>query len=222
MDDADAAVGRIIRLLEAAPADQRERVAAWLGSALTDTTFVGEEGLLLARLAESLCQDPEIAVRKVLAEYAVGNEHLPPAVARRLAQDVDSVAVPFIRKAEALTDPDLIRVIKQNGTLHQLSVARREQVSKPVSHALIDTGKMPVVKGLVANNGAEIHEADFDLLLSAFGGVSSVTRLLARRMDLPNTVARRLGRTREIQRDGNTARRRVQMASTTPHWLSKS
>lgn len=222
MDDSDIAVGQIIRMLEAAPPDQRERVAMWLGGAIADTTFVGEEGLVLARLAESLCHDPEIAVRKILAELAARNEHLPPAITRQLAQDVDSVAVPFIRKSEALTDQDLVHVIKRNNTLLQLSVARRDQVSKPVSHALIDTGKMPVVKGLVANNGAEIHESDFDLVLSAFGGVSSVTRLLAKRMDLPDSVSRRIGRSRRIQREAGNARRRIQVVATTPHWLSKS
>ena len=218
MDEADAAVGHIIRLMEAAPPDQRARVANWVGKAIGNTTFVGAEGLVLARFAESLCRDEEIDVRQILSNHVQHNEHLPPAIARRLAQDVDSVAVPFIRRSEALTDSDLLRLIRQNSTLRQLSIARRDQVSQPVSHALIDTGKMPIVKGLVANAGAEIHETDFDLVLRIFGNVASVTHLLARRMDLPSGVARQLGRARQ----SGPTQRRPELAGTTPHWLSKS
>ena len=74
---------------------------------------------------------------------------------------------------------------------------------------------------LVANVGAEIHEADFDLVLKIYGNVSSVSHLLAKRMDLPSTVARQLGRTRR-GRGTTDAKRRKQLVDTTPHWLSKS
>lgn len=220
MDEADAAVGHIIRLMEAAPPEQRARVADWIGRAIGDTTFVGAEGLVLARIAEALCRDTAIDVRRILSEHALHNSNLPPAIAQRLAQDVDSIAIPFIRQSEALTDPDLLRVVRQNNTLRQLSVARRAQVSQPISHALIDTGKMPVVKGLVANAGAEIHESDFDLVFQIYGNVASVTRLLARRMDLPSGVARQLGRT--SQRRSRPRAAKPQLVGTTPHWLSKS
>jgi len=218
MDETDAAVGHLVRLIEAAAPEQRARVANWIGEAIGDTTFVGPEGLILARITETLCRDEAINVRQILSEHVLHNEHLPPAIARRMAQDVDSIAVPFIRRSEALTDPDLLRLVRQNNTLRQLSVARRDQVSQSVSHALIDTGKMPIVKGLVANSGAEIHEADFDLVLRIFGNVASVTHLLARRMDLPNTIARQLGRTSQT----GAAQRRPQLAGASPHWLSKS
>lgn len=222
MDEADAAVGHIIRLMEAAPPDQRARVAEWIGRAISDSTFVGPEGLVLARIGEALCHDTAIDVRRVLSEHVLHNANLPPAIARRLAQDVDSIAIPFIRRSEALTDPDLLHVVRQNNTLRQLSVARRAQVSPPISHALIDTGKMPVVKGLVANAGAEIHEADFDLVLKIYGNVTSITGLLARRMDLPGGVARQLGRAGARRTRPPARKPDLHLADATPHWLSKS
>lgn len=221
MDEASAAVAHIIRLMEAAPDEQRARVADWIGRAIANTTFADAEGLILARIAEALCRDSALDVRQVLSAHALHNPQLPPAIARRLAQDVDSIAVPFIRQSEALTDPDLLRLVRQDNTLRQLSVARRDQVSQPISHALIDTGKMPVVKGLVANAGAEIHETDFDLVLKIYGNVASVTHLLAKRMDLPSGVARQLGRARQGS-GRSTAKQRAELADAAPHWLSKS
>ncbi len=159
-----------------------------VGAVFADGELSVSERENAAAILEVLSHDEELKVRQATCEQVLHCPFLPPDIARTLAKAVESVAVPIIRCSTALTDADLIALIRGRNTLAQVSVARRDTVSPPVTHELVDTSKKTVVKTVLANDGAEISEASFFEIVDAFGDLPSVQSLMVDRPALPATV----------------------------------
>lgn len=166
----------------------RIETANRVGAVFADGGLSASEREIASAILEVLSQDVELKVRQATCEQVLHCPFLPPNIARRLARDVESVAVPIIRCSKALTDADLIALILDGNTLTQVSVARRDAVSPAVAHELVDTGKKTVVKTVLANDGAEISEASLFDIVDAFGDVPWVQSLMVDRPVLPATV----------------------------------
>ena len=113
-------------------------------------------------------------------------------VAKTLAQDVDSVALPVLQFSEVLSDADLIEIVRTQGAVKQTAIASRTTVSESVSDALVDTGNEEVVTSLVSNTGAEISETSLQRVVDDFGDRERVQGAMVQRPKLPITVAERL------------------------------
>ena len=172
--------------------EHRIEAASSVGAALAGGAFNASEQAIAAAILEDLSQDVELKVRQAVCEEVLYCPFIPPKIAQILAQDVDSVAVPIIRCSKALSDADLIALVRQGNTLKQVGVARRETVGTAVTHELVGTGKKTVVKTTLANDGADISERSLHRIVDAFGEVQSVQSLLVERPVLPATVTQRL------------------------------
>ena len=166
----------------------RIETANRVGAVFADGGLSASEREIASAILEVLSQDVELKVRQATCEQVLHCPFLPPNIARRLAQDVDSVAVPIIRCSTALSDADLIALIGDCDTLAQVSVAGRDTVSPAVAHELVHTGKKTIVKTVLANDGAEISEASLFDIVDAFGDLPSVQSLMVDRPALPPTV----------------------------------
>ncbi len=89
-------------------ADAAKHVGALLSAGVLTK---GERRTALAIL-ETLAKDVEQQVRRALARHVESCAVLPPALARAIAEDVEAIALPFIRMSPALTDADLLAVIE--------------------------------------------------------------------------------------------------------------
>lgn len=172
--------------------ENRIDAANSVGAVFADGELGDSELETAAAILEKLSQDVELKVRQAVCEQVLRCPSLPPNIARRLARDVESVAVPIIRCCEALSDTDLIALIRDRNTLKQVSVARRDTVSPVVAGELVGTGKKTVVKTVLANDGAEIPETSLVEIVDAFGDLPSVQSLLVDRPALPAAVTLRL------------------------------
>ena len=113
-----------VERLSANPSVQyRIETANRVGAVLADGELGAPAQELAAAILEVLSQDVELKVRQATCEQVLRCPFLPPDIARRLAQDVESVAVPIIRCSTALSDADLIALITDRNTLAQVSVA---------------------------------------------------------------------------------------------------
>lgn len=133
-------------------------------------------------------------VREAIAQQLESCPFLPVSVARTLAQDVESVAVPFIRNSSVLTDEDLVALVRVGGEIKQIAVAERITVSELVSGALVDTENRNVVSALLANANAAIAEQTLHDVIALVGDDAYVQKLLARRAVLPPGIKERLFR----------------------------
>ncbi len=110
-----------------------------------------------------------------------------------LAKDAsDAVAVPMLEFSEALSDEDLIDIVRTQGSQRQTAVASRPTVSPAVSDVIVDHGDETAVATLVGNEGAEVADSTMHKVVDRFGDSEKVQTPLVMRSSLPIAVSERL------------------------------
>ena len=171
-----------------ARADTAGKIAAGFNSgALTD-----QERQLAEEIFRLMVQDAEVRVREALAHNLKENPGVPRDVAVSLAKDVASVAMPVLQFSEALSDEDLIELVRGQDAEKQVAIAQRTAVSESVSEALVETQNEDAVTALVSNEGADISEKSLQKVVGDFGDREGVQSAMIRRPKLPVTVSERL------------------------------
>ena len=133
-----------------------------------------------------------VGVREALAEHLKHCSFLPSALARTLAQDVESVSLPVIRYSEVLSEADLLEIIAAGQTNKQITIAERDNLSTTLTDALIDTEHAAVVKTVVGNASADISEQGFQKVITTFAEDGEIHAKLVERPKLPVNVTERL------------------------------
>ncbi len=147
------------------------------------------------RLAEAvfrnLIRDGEVTLRGVLAEHLKHAAALPHDIALALASDEDLVALPILATSPALTQGDLIGLLRAARADNQIAIAGRSDVSEDLSDALAMAGHFRAVVRLMQNDRAKIPEATLSHCLDRFGNSQEVRDAMAKRHHLsPGMVCR--------------------------------
>lgn len=137
--------------------------------------------VILSRVTQSV----EIALRREIAEKLADVASAPRGLIRQLAHDEISVAEPVLRRSQALTEEDLIRVIRQRGPEHMKAITRRREVSEAVSSELVEHGDKEVLVSLVQNRGARLTNGAMEKLVEQSRSIGELQAPLAGRFDLP-------------------------------------
>lgn len=137
--------------------------------------------VILSRVTQSV----EIALRREIAEKLADVASAPRGLIRQLAHDEISVAEPVLRRSQALTEEDLIRVIRQRGPEHMKAITRRREVSEAVSSELVERGDKEVLVSLVQNRGARLTNGAMEKLVEQSRSIGELQAPLAGRFDLP-------------------------------------
>ncbi len=125
------------------------------------------EMALFDDVMSQLAGEMEEAVRVELAQRMATAEAAPAGLISNLARDASiEVASPVLQGSSALTEADLIAVIRSRGQDHMRAISRRSAVSEAVSGAIVERGDDHTLQTLLANEGAqmsrETHEAVVD------------------------------------------------------------
>ena len=139
-----------------------------------------------------MLNDAEVRVREALSATLKRSPDLPHDMARKMAQDVDSVALPVLEFSEVLTEEDLLEIISTEAEAKQVAIAHRPSVNPTVADALVEQGNEEVVAELLANDGAEIGDATYGTVLEKFADSDRVKTPMAHRAKLPVGIAERL------------------------------
>ena len=102
------------RLLAAPSAEHRAETAAKVAADFGTRVLSASERKLAEDIFRRLARDAELSVREALAANLKENPDVPPDVARRLAADVDSVALPVLQFSAVLSEEDLIAIVREN------------------------------------------------------------------------------------------------------------
>ncbi len=180
------------RLLTDPSIDARADTARKIAEDFQDQTFSPEQREMALQIFEIMAKDAEIRVRMALSEHLKECPDIPRDIAMALAQDVDAVAVPFLEFSEALSDADLIEIIRSVGDAKQCAVARRPSVSSELAESLVEVGSERVVTTLMNNEGATVTEETLDLALDRYAQSEAVSGAVTRRPGLPVHIAERL------------------------------
>lgn len=155
-------------------------------------TMTQRERAIAAGILRLMARDIEVRVRQAVARHIKSCPYIPEDLARTLANDVETVALPIIQYASVLGEADLIAIIESGSIDKQIAVAKRKTVSEPVSDALVDAGNAKVVGTLLANHGAEIAERSYGKVLDRFDGDARIQELVIERPTLPLATTERL------------------------------
>lgn len=143
---------------------------------------------------EVLARDQLPRVRQILADELKHSDCVPRHIVRRLAEDVeDIVAVPVLEYSPLLNDHDLLEIIAGGAAQGALSaIARRREVSAPVSDAIVATLDVPAVAALLANPSAQIREETLDAIIDNAAAVECWHEPLVLRAGLSLRAMRRI------------------------------
>lgn len=182
----------IRRLIKSDAEDERAAAAHKLCRSM-DRLTLDEAGRAAAqKILGVLAADAAELVRRAVAVTLKASDIMPREVARRLAADVDSVALPIIASCPAFTDEDLIEIVRAGSVVRQTAVASRARVPRDVADVLAAEGQLSAVRALAANDNADLCERAMSLALDRFGEAAEVVSALAYRQVLPLAITERL------------------------------
>lgn len=182
----------IRRLVQAADEDERAEAAHKLCRSM-ERAPLDEAGRVAAqKIIRLLAQDAAELVRRAMAVTLKASDLIPHDVARRLAADVDSIALPVIGASPVFTDEDLIEIVRAGSTLRQAAVAGRGRVSRDVAGVMAAEANEQAVRILVANDNADLSEQALSVVVDRFPQSEEVVAAMAYRQALPLHVTERL------------------------------
>jgi uncharacterized protein (DUF2336 family) len=147
---------------------------------------------LMHDIVVRLARDVEMAVRIGLAERLADDPTVPTELIALLADDTIEVARPVLLRSPVLTDEDFLRLIEESSIAHQETIARRPQISGPVTEALARCESETVLAALLGNATARISPVAFEILVGKAKHLRTIQEPLVRRVDLPPTSAEKL------------------------------
>ena len=147
------------------------------------------ERALMSDILGKLIGQVETDIRKELANSLVSSGVDLPDIAKLLASDDIEIARPILERSALLKDPDLIEIIRMRTDEHRMAIAMREEVSEPVSNALVEYGGEDVIEALLNNHDTQLSKRAMEYLVSESRRVDRFQEPLLGRSDLPGDLA---------------------------------
>lgn len=183
-------VSRLKQLIEVAREGSTEKRADLLRE-ITDVFMAAPDrytstemqhfDVILSKVTESV----EIALRVEIAEKLADTPNAPRNLVRQLAHDEITVAQPILERSAALSEEDLIRVIRQRTQDHMMAISRRREVPPTVSAELVERGGKEVLVTLAENQGAKFNGETMTRLVEHARTTLELQTPLTERYDLP-------------------------------------
>ncbi len=151
-----------------------------------------QERDLIFDILDKLIHEFEVPIRQRLAERMSRNAAAPRALVVALANDEFAVAQPVLLRSTLLSNEELIRIIHHRSRQHQITIARRRDLSEAVSDELVGTQDSDVITALLENTSARISKATLAYLTEQAEHIDSYQEPLVRRHDLGADLATRL------------------------------
>ncbi len=137
-------------------------------------------------------KDIEIEVRRILAESLQNAKNIPQDIVKKLVNDENSVAVPFIKYYGDLTNQDLIDIIEFQNPEKQKAVAGRKNLSEDISDYIAAKCSEDVINVLVSNETARIIEPTFNKIVDRYPESKKINKSLVYRSKLPVPIVERI------------------------------
>jgi len=182
----------IRRLIKAPDEDERATAAHKLCRSIDRAELGDADREAAQKILRVLANDAAELVRRSMAVTLKASDLIPRDVARRLAADVDTVALPIIGFSPAFTDEDLIEIVRAGSPVRQIAVASRPRVARDVAEALSVSGCEQAVRTLASNDNADLSETSMARSIARFGESPEVVAAMAYRQVLPLEVTEKL------------------------------
>ena len=179
-------------LVKGATPDERAFAARKICRRLDAAVLSEEDRAHAQEILRVMAHDAAEMVREALSVTLKSSPLVPRDVAVRLAQDVERICMPILGASPAFTDADLVEIVRIGGPLRQVAVARRPQVSKTVTRAIVELGEEGAVEAACANDNADFAEETLGAAVARFERSERVLAAVAYRDALPLAVTEKL------------------------------
>jgi uncharacterized protein (DUF2336 family) len=182
----------VAKLLAEPSPQVRAELAGKLAHEIENPDLNASETALAQDIVRIMAKDVETSVRQALSQNLRNATRLPHDVALKLANDIESVALPILEHSKVLTDSDLVEIVRSGTAGKQDIIASREGISENVTEALVTSAGETAVAKLMENASAQINEASLSKAVDRFAESESVKEKMVRRAVLPVAVTERL------------------------------
>jgi uncharacterized protein (DUF2336 family) len=160
--------------------------------ALSGRAPSAEDAAELDRIMASVASEFSTQVRMEFARLvATSTAHFSQA-AEQFAMDEIEVAAPVLQHSNALSEEVLLRVVAEKSQQHMMAVTQRSAVSPRLSHALVERGGDEVVSSLLGNEGADIADKTYDMVVERADSSPLLQAGLVRRKSVPLDILNEL------------------------------
>ncbi|KQW66504.1 hypothetical protein ASE17_05390 [Phenylobacterium sp. Root77] len=139
-----------------------------------------------------MARDAAEMVREALSITLKSSPLVPHDVALQLARDVETVCLPILGASPVFTDADLVEIVRLGEPVRQVAIAKRPQVSKAVTRAIVDHGAESAVEAACANDNADFADQTLSDAVERFERSEQVLAAVAYRNALPLAVTEKL------------------------------
>ncbi|HVY04111.1 MAG TPA: DUF2336 domain-containing protein, partial [Caulobacterales bacterium] len=179
-------------LIKGPTEDDRALAAQKICRCIDGLDLSGEERAHAETILKLMAEDAAASVRRALAVTLRNSPRLPHDLARQLADDIDSIALPILQHSPVLSDEDLIEIVRSAPPSKQVAVAKRDELSTVVTGAIAVFGAPIAVESALANDNAAFDHGGLKTVLQRMGDRPSITAAMAHRNSLPVAIVERL------------------------------
>ncbi len=182
----------IVRLMKGETSEERASVAHRLCRRIAIDMLSDEERIFAEEIIAILSEDTAELVRRTLAVTLRNSPRLPHDVALKLAQDVESVAIPLLEHSPVFTDEDLIELVLAVTSAKQAAIAGRATISMPLTEVICEHGGQAAVETVAANAGAEFSDKAYDDTITRFPANAELHESIILRDHVPVHIAEKM------------------------------
>ncbi|MBL4757993.1 MAG: DUF2336 domain-containing protein [Rhizobiales bacterium] len=139
----------------------------------------------LVRGLTLVLDDPDVAVRRALAEGLAMTDYPPTHIVQCLCRDNFDVARPLLENCQALAEFDLVDLVGEGTEAVRRVIAARANLQKSVAAALAEVGEQGPCLILIENDDVDIADVSFVRLTERFGENPEIRAALLARQDIP-------------------------------------
>lgn len=154
-----------------------------------ESRLPSHERHLAADILVGLLRTGNVDLRRRCAVALTRVQDAPKALLRYLARDEISVAQPLLEGGAGFDDSDLIATVRAGVAPHWLAIARRRNLSEPVTDALLQTGDVGVIEAVLRNTSARLSTQGVDIIVARSRQALNLPALLVPRLELRPTQA---------------------------------
>lgn len=188
----DRTVSELLALASSRSADDRQRLLLKVTSLCESNPPPPKVAPLLSDIFLALTAQAERDIRLALSERIAGVDWAPPALVNMLALDEIEIARPVIASSPLLKDADLIQLLIEATLEHQIAVARRPQLARPVVDKIVDRAEPVTMTALASNRTADIGEDAMRKLVDHSRRIAGLRAPLTRHPRLNEQLAQQL------------------------------
>ena len=182
----------IERLMKGETSEERANIAHRLCRRIATDALTDNERQHAEDIIRILAEDTADLVRRTLAVALRNSPRLPREVALKLAQDIESVALPVLEFSPSFTDEDLIELVLAVTASKQAAIAARSGVNSELCEIISEFAASEAVVTLARNKGASWTEKAFENSIGRFSDNDEVKAAIVNREFIPVHIAEKL------------------------------